>query len=34
LIAIPLLVAVQVAAAQIFLHRAPFWIRIAHGLLG
>jgi len=34
LIAIPLLVAVQTAAAQIFLHRASFWLRIAHGLLG
>jgi hypothetical protein len=34
LTAIPLLVAGQVAATQIFLHRAPFWIRIAHGLLG
>jgi hypothetical protein len=34
LIAIPLLVAGQVAVSQMFLHRAPFWIRIAHGLLG
>jgi hypothetical protein len=34
MIAIPLLVAGQAAAAQIFLHRAAFWIRIAHGLLG
>jgi len=34
MIAIPLLVAGQTAAAQIFLHRAAFWIRIAHGLLG
>lgn len=33
-ISIPLLVAGQTAAAQIFLHRAAFWIRIAHGLLG
>jgi hypothetical protein len=34
LIAIPLLVAAQAAAAQIFLHRAAFWIMIAHKLLG
>jgi hypothetical protein len=34
LIAIPLLVAEQTSAAQMFLHRASFWIRIAHGLLG
>jgi hypothetical protein len=34
LIAIPLLVAVQTAAAQVFLHRSAFWISIAHGLLG
>ena len=34
LIAFPLLVVAQTAAAQIFLHRAGFWIRIAHGLLG
>lgn len=34
LIAFPLLVAGQAAAAQIFLHRAAFWIRIAHGLIG
>ena len=34
LVAIPLLVAVQTAVAQMFLHRAPFWIRIAHRLLG
>jgi hypothetical protein len=34
LIAIPLLGAAQTAAAQIFLRRAGFWIRIAHGLLG
>jgi hypothetical protein len=33
LIAIPLLVAAQTAAAQIFLHKAGFWVRIAHGLL-
>lgn len=33
-IAIPLLVAGQTAVSQIFLHRAAFWIRIAHGLLG
>jgi hypothetical protein len=34
MIAIPLLVAGQAAVSQIFLHRAVFWIRIAHGLLG
>jgi hypothetical protein len=33
LIAIPLLVAGQTVASQVFLHRASFWIRIAHGLL-
>jgi hypothetical protein len=33
LIAVPLLVAGQTAASQMFLHRASFWIRIAHGLL-
>lgn len=33
-IAIPLLVAGQVAVSEIFLHRAGFWIRIAHRLLG
>ena len=34
LIAIPLLVAAQTAAAQVFLHRSAFWISIAHRLLG
>jgi hypothetical protein len=34
LIAIPVLVAGQTAAAQIFLHRAGFWTRIANRLLG
>jgi hypothetical protein len=34
LIAIPLLVAAQTAVAQIFIHRAAFWIRISHALLG
>ena len=34
IVAIPLLVAGQAAAAQIFLHRAAFWITIAHRLLG
>lgn len=34
MISIPLLVAGQTAASQIFLHRAVFWIRIARGLLG
>ena len=33
-IAIPLLVAGQVAVSEIFLHRAGFWIRIAHILIG
>ena len=33
-ISIPLLVAGQTAAAQIFLHRAAFWTRIASGLIG
>jgi hypothetical protein len=34
MIAIPLLVAGQTAAAQVFLHRSAFWISIAHRLLG
>ena len=34
LIAIPLLVAAQIAVAQVFLHRSAFWISIAHRLLG
>ena len=34
LVSIPLLVAGQTAAGQIFLHRAGFWTRIAHWLLG
>jgi hypothetical protein len=34
LIAIPLLVAAQAAAAHVFLHRSAFWISIAHWLLG
>ena len=34
LIGIPLLVAVQTAAAHVFLHRSAFWISIAHRLLG
>ena len=33
-IAIPVLVAGQVAVSEIFLHREGFWIRIARGLLG
>jgi hypothetical protein len=33
LIAVPLLVAGQAAASEIFLHRAPFWLHIAHRLL-
>jgi hypothetical protein len=33
-IAIPALVAGQVAVSEIFLHRAGFWVRIARGLLG
>ena len=33
-ISIPLLVAGQTAASQIFLHRATLWIRIARGLIG
>jgi hypothetical protein len=33
-ISIPLLLAGQVAVSEVFLHRAGFWIRIAHGLLG
>jgi hypothetical protein len=33
LIALPVLVAVQVAVAEIFLHRAAFWTRIAHTIL-
>jgi hypothetical protein len=34
MIAIPLLAAGQAAAAEIFLHRAAFWIRIAGKLMG
>ena len=34
LIAIPLLIAWQTMAAQVFLHRSAFWIGIAHRLLG
>lgn len=34
LIVIPLLVAAQTAAAQVFLHRSAFWISIACRLLG
>ncbi len=34
LIAIPLLVAAQTTAAHIFLYRSPFWIKIAHSLMG
>jgi hypothetical protein len=34
LIAFPLLVATQTAAAHIFLHRSAFWISIAHRLIG
>jgi hypothetical protein len=34
MIAIPLLVAGQTAAAQVFLHRTSFWISIAHRLVG
>jgi hypothetical protein len=33
-IAIPLLAAGQAAAAEIFLHRAAFWKRIAGKLMG
>ncbi len=33
LIAVPLLMTAQAIAAQIFLHRAAFWIRIAHALI-
>jgi hypothetical protein len=33
LIALPLLVAAQAVAAQVFLHRAAFWMRVAHALL-
>jgi hypothetical protein len=33
-ISIPLLLAGQVVVSEVFLHRAGFWIRIAHGLLG
>ena len=34
MIAVPLLVVGQAAASEIFLHRATFWIRMAHGLIG
>ena len=34
LIAIPLLVAWQTAAAHVFLHRSAFWISISHRLMG
>ncbi len=33
IIAIPLLIALQVAVSNVFLHRADFWIRFAKGLL-
>jgi hypothetical protein len=33
-VAIPLLIVGQAAVSEIFLHRAGFWIRIAHRLLG
>lgn len=34
MIVIPLLIAGQTAAAQIFLHRSAFWISVSHRLLG
>jgi hypothetical protein len=34
LISIPVLVVAQTAVAQVFLHRAAFWIRISHALIG
>lgn len=34
MIALPLLVGAQAAVVQIFLHKASFWMRIAHGLIG
>jgi len=33
LISLPLLITAQTIVAQIFLHRSPFWIRIAHALI-
>lgn len=33
LAAVPLLISAQTIAAQIFLHRWPFWIRLAHTLI-
>ncbi len=33
LVALPLLVTAQAIAAQVFLHRSAFWIRIAHALI-
>lgn len=33
LISLPLLITAQTLVAQIFLHRWPFWIRIAHALI-
>ncbi len=34
LIVIPLLIAAQTGAAHVFLHKSPFWIRIADTLIG
>jgi len=34
LISVPLLIAAKTIASRIFLHRADFWIKIAHGLIG
>ena len=34
MIALPLLVGAQAAVVQVFLHKASFWMRIAHGLIG
>ena len=33
-VSIPLLAAGQVTVSEVFLHRAGFWMRVAHGLLG
>ncbi len=33
LVALPLLVTAQAIAAQVFLHRSAFWIRIAHDMI-
>jgi len=33
IVALPILITAQTIVAQIFLHRLPFWIRVAHALI-